>query len=233
MKTILAPGFKARLLGMNGEARALRGLMNRLHVRGERKDPHVHEGLSVPHKPYFALYSYKLYHNERFDLLGNSLAILSGIASPSRTERLIAWIEAEMRGLQEKGHLAVDLPPCLFPFIQPGDPDWMPRYEQYNRPGEYHNGGVWPFVCGLYVAACVAAGKERLAAERLAALTRLVRPSHERELEWGFNEWIKAQTGEPCGRDWQTWSAAMYLYAAASVERGTTHFFDRLRSAAT
>jgi hypothetical protein len=219
-----------RLMGKNDEARTLKGLMNRLHVRGDRKHPHVHEGLVVPHKPYYALYSYKVFHNERFDLLGNSLAILSGIASPSRSERLIAWIEAEMRGLQEGGQLAVDLPPCLFPFIRREDPDWMPRYEKYNRPGEYHNGGVWPFVCGLYVAACVATGRTRLAAERLEALTRLVVPSHERELEWGFNEWIKAQTGEPCGRDWQTWSAAIYLYAVACVERGATPFFDRMRA---
>jgi hypothetical protein len=35
----------------------------------------------------------------------------------------------------------------------------------------------------------------------------------------------------PRGRDWQTWSAAMYLYAAASVERGSTPFFDRMRAA--
>lgn len=221
-----------RLLGMNGEAQTLRGQINRLEVRSDRKNPHAHEGLVVPHKPYFALYSYKLYRSERFDLLGNSLAILNGIASPSRADRLVTWIEAEMGGLQESGHLAVDLPPCLFPFIRPEDLDWMPRYEQYNRPGEYHNGGVWPFVCGFYVAACVAVGRTRLAAERLAALTRLVGPSHERELEWGFNEWVKAQTGEPCGRDWQTWSAAMYLYAAACVERGTTPFFDHMRSAA-
>jgi hypothetical protein len=218
-----------RLMGKNEDARTLKGLMNRLHVRGDRKHPHVHEGLVVPHKPYYALYSYKVYHNERFDLLGNSLAILGGIASPSRSERLIAWIEAEMHGLQDSGQLAVDLPPCLFPFIRREDPDWTPRYEQYNRPGEYHNGGVWPFVCGFYVAACVAAGRTQLAAERLEALTRLVVPSHERELEWGFNEWIKAQSGEACGRDWQTWSAAMYLYAVTCVERGATPFFDRIR----
>ena len=42
--------------------------------------------------------------------------------------------------------LALDLPPCLFPFIRRQDPDWRPRYERYNQPGDYHNGGVWPFV---------------------------------------------------------------------------------------
>jgi len=53
----------------------------------------------------------------------------------------------------------VNLPPCLFPFILPHHADWLPRYERYNRPGDYHNGGVWPFICGFYVAACVAAGQ--------------------------------------------------------------------------
>jgi hypothetical protein len=51
--------------------------------------------------------------------------------------------------MRDRGELAVDLPPCLFPYILRHDPDWRPRYEQYNRPGEYHNGGVWPFVCGF------------------------------------------------------------------------------------
>jgi len=57
-----------------------------------------------------------------------------------------------------------------------------------------------------------------LAECKLLALTELVKPWHENEAEWGFNEWIHAQTGKPSGRDWQTWSAAMYLYAADCVQ---------------
>ena len=182
----------------------------------------------VPRKPYYALYSYKTYHSDRFDLLGNSVAILSGIASPSRARDLVTWVEAESDALRDRGDLAVDLPPCLFPFIQPDHSDWRPRYERYNKPGEYHNGGVWPFVCGFYVAACVAAGRPRVARRTLGALARLVKPWHENEAEWGFNEWIKAQTGRPSGRDWQTWSAAMYLYAAECVRQERAPFFDRV-----
>jgi hypothetical protein len=218
-----------RRFGREAEAEQVRGFMSRLSVREEERSSHVHDGLVVPHKPYFALYSYKVYHSERFDLLGNCLAILTGIASPSRARRLIGWIEAEVKNLRETGQLSVDLPPCLFPYIYPGDPDWRPRYEDFNRPGDYHNGGVWPFVSGFYVAACVAAGRHRLAREKLLALTEAVRPSHERELRWGFNEWLKAQTGAASGRDWQTWSASMYLYAAACVEGRTTPFFDWIR----
>jgi hypothetical protein len=45
-----------------------------------------------------------------------------------------------------------------------------------------------------------------------------------------FNEWIHAQTGKPSGRDWQTWSAAMYLYAAECVLQKRTPFFDLTRT---
>jgi hypothetical protein len=212
-------------------AALLRKLMNRLEILGEEKNPHEHEGLVVPSKPYYALYSYKIFNSDRFDLLGNSLAILTGISSPERSRSMVAWVEAECEAMRERGDLAVDLPPCLFPFILPHHTDWRPRYQRYNRPGEYHNGGVWPFVCGFYVAACVAAGQMELASRKLLALTELVKPWHENEAEWGFNEWIQSQTGKPSGRDWQTWSAAMYLYAAECVERQATPFFSAIRNA--
>ncbi len=217
--------------GHHEEARTLRDLMNRFEVIGERKNPHVHEGLVSAYKPYYTLYSYKLFNSHRFDLLGNSLAILTGVGSPSRSRRLIAWVETECKAMRRSGDLAVDLPPNLFPFIQPEHPDWRPRYQQYNRPGDYHNGGIWPFVCGFYIAACVAAGRFQLARRKLENLAELVKPWHENEAEWGFNEWSKAQTGRPSGRDWQTWSAALYLYAEACVKQESTPFFDEIRAA--
>ena len=215
-----------RLFGRYDKASHLRDLIRHFIIRGEKQHRHVHEGLVVPHKPYYALWSYKIYRNERFDLLGNSLAILTGIASPSRSKKLILWIETECENLQEHKELTGDLPPNLFPYIRPEDPDWRPRYEKYNLPGEYHNGGVWPFICGFYVAAVLAAGMPKLAEKKLAALTELVRPARGRKLAFGFNEWIRAQDGTPKGQDWQTWSAAMYLYAVKCVEKGKILFFD-------
>jgi hypothetical protein len=214
------------LFGYEQKASQLKGLMSRFIVRGEHQHRHVHEGLVMPHKPYYATWSYKVYRSERFDLLGNSLAILTGIASPSRSKSMVSWIEGECEGLRERGELSGDLPPCLFPFIKPEDPDWRPRYEEYNRPGEYHNGGVWPFVCALYIVAVVTAGQRRLAEKKLEALTETIRLSRDRGLDFGFNEWIRAQDGSPRGQDWQTWSAATYLYASACVEKGTALYFE-------
>ncbi|MBD3241311.1 MAG: amylo-alpha-1,6-glucosidase [Chitinivibrionales bacterium] len=218
-----------RLYGLESEAQAVRGLMGRFTIEGGVQKPRMHEGFAVRYKPYYALWSYKVHSSDRFDLLGNSLAILSGIAPPSRADAIISWVEQECDVLRKRDELAVDLPPNFFPYILPGDPDWLPRYAEYNRPGEYHNGGIWPFVCGFYVAALVAAGRFRLAEKKLAALTKLVTPAQDSSLRFGFNEWFRAQDGAVKGQDWQTWSAGMYLYASECVKRRETPFFDAVR----
>jgi len=218
-----------RLYGLRREADALSKMMHFFAVGADEKQRDRHEGLAVFGKPYYAMWSYKVYSSERFDLLGNSIAILSGVASPARARRMIRWIEDECAGMRERGVLATSLPPCFFPFIQREDPDWRPRYERFNRPGQYHNGGVWPFVCGFYVAALVAAGRMKLARQRLQDLTELVAPARDHDVAFGFNEWFDATTGQPRGEDWQTWSAAMYYYAATCVEQGRTPFFDEVR----
>ncbi|MBN1126980.1 MAG: hypothetical protein JXA82_18405 [Sedimentisphaerales bacterium] len=218
-----------RFLGRNEQALEIKERLGHFAIQGDRQNRHVHEGLVLRRKPYYALWSYKVYRSERFDLLGNSLAILSGIASPSRAKSMITWIETECRNLKQTDELGIDLPPNFFPYIRPDEPDWLPRYKKYNLPGEYHNGGIWPFICGFYIAACVAAGRLQLARRKLTALTRLIQPAREAKVSFGFNEWHRAQSGEPMGQDWQTWSAAMYLYAAACVERRSTPFFDVIR----
>jgi len=222
-----------RLLDQHRRADMMCKEMRKFTITGGVQPRHVREGLEIKHKPYFALWTYKIHNSERFDLLGNCLAILSGVASPSRTEEMISWIEEECKGMKIRGELALDLPPNFFPFIKPEDSDWRLRYETYNKPGEYHNGGVWPFVCGFYVAALVAAKKYKLAMEKLAALTRSIRISGDSSLDFGFNEWLKAQNGKAMGQDWQTWSAALYLYAVTCVEEKRTPFFDIVRNCPT
>lgn len=219
-----------RILGKQESANNMRHEMESFTITGGVIHHHVHEGLVMKHKPYYAFWSYKVLSSERFDLLGNSLAILSGLASPSRAAEMIAWIEDECAAMKDNGELACDLPPNFFPFTKPEDPDWHERYSQFNNEGEYHNGGIWPFICGFYVAALVAAKRYKLAQKKLIELTRCIRLSTSDSLEFGFNEWIKAQDGKPKGQDWQTWSAAMYLYAAKCVEDKSTPFFDETRN---
>jgi hypothetical protein len=220
-----------RLLDKNGRADKMRLEIDRFTHSGEAGHHHAPEGLVVKHKPYFAFWSYKIHSSERFDLLGNALAILTGLASPTRANKIISWVEEECEVMRQRGELLLHLPPNFFPFIKPEDPEWLPRYGIYNNPGEYHNGGIWPFICGFYVAALVAAKRYKLAREKLVALTHCVTVSYTGNVQYGFNEWIKAQDGIPMGQDWQTWSAALYLYAAKCVEENETPFFNDMRNA--
>ena len=219
-----------RLFGQHERAGLLRKEMHNFIITAKQVHHHVHEGLVLENKPYYALWSYKVLSSERFDLLGNSLAILSGLSDTSRSLEIIDWIEKECEAMYNSGDLVVELPPNFFPFIKPGDIDWRERYSSFNLPGDYHNGGIWPFICGLYIAALVAAEKYKLAENKLLELTRLITISRDKELKFGFNEWIKAQDGRPKGQDWQTWSAALYLYAAYCVEEKNTAFFDIIRN---
>lgn len=214
-----------KLYGDEDRAKALSRLINHKGVRQTQGSKHVHEGLGLAGKPYYAFWVYKQHISERFDLLGNSLAILFGLASPVQSKEIIGWVETACLDLRNRGDLACDLAPCFFPFIRPGEVDWLPRYEQYNQPGEYHNGGIWPFVSSFYVSALVAAGEYDLAQQKFAVLSELVKISLNTRLEFGFNEWFRAQDCQPRGQDWQSWSAAMYLYAAACVENRSTLFF--------
>ena len=166
-----------RLYGQEKRAALLRARDEPLHRprRGQAGECGGGIGGAAPASA-TALWSYKIYSGDRFDLLGNSLAILSGLAS-QRGRAMVTWVENECEAMRKRYELAVDCPPNLFPYIRPLDFDWRPRYERFNRPGEYHNGGVWPFICAFYVVATLAAGFPRLADEKLAALTELVRPA--------------------------------------------------------
>ena len=218
-----------KLLGEDSRAKNLGNAIEQYTHASDITHTSIHEGLGIKNKPYYALWSYKVYSSERFDLLGNSLAILSGLASLSKAENIVKWVEKECLKMTENKDLALNIAPNFFPFIQTEDIDWIPRYSDFNNPGDYHNGGIWPFISGFYIAALVAINEFDLAEKKLLELTKLIKKGHDKNLEFGFNEWYKAQTGEPMGQDWQTWSASNYLYAANCVQERRTPFFEAIR----
>jgi hypothetical protein len=149
---------------------------------------------------------------EWFDTLANLLAILAGVADEGRSAVILDFIAR---------HRVGEWPArALTPAVQPGDPDWRDYYGTLNTPHHYHNGGVWPFIGGFYVAALVAAGRS---AEASAALERLADLNRRGE----FNEWHHGATGEPMGVRDQAWSAGMYLFAHDCVRRGSVEIVPR------
>jgi len=172
-------------------------------------------------RPFFLPYVAFRDFGDYCDVFGNLLAILFGVANPAQVKRILDYLHQV--GIAEPYPVRV-----LHPVIHPGNKDWREYYRNnnLNLPDQYHNGGIWPFVGGFYVAALVKAGRIEEAArqiEKLAAVNRL-----GIDAEWEFNEWCHGQTGRPMGYPHQAWSAGMYVLAYRAVREAQLPQFFRM-----
>jgi glycogen debranching enzyme len=141
---------------------------------------------------------------EWFDSLGHLLALIARVPDDEQARRIFDMID--------RYELAQYPMRALHPVITQGDPDWRSYYGMLNVPCHYHNGGVWPFIGGFYVAALVASGQHEKASAMLSRLAELNRTGE-------FNEWHHGLSGIPMGVRDQAWSSAMYIYAYECVRR--------------
>lgn len=143
---------------------------------------------------------------DRFDTLGNLLAILFGVADGEQAGAILDYIYT--RGIESPY-------PCkaCYPPIYPGDPDWRDYMlnREYCKPHSAHNGGIWPYIGGFYVAALAASGRSDSALQQLVRLAEANRQGTQSE--WEFNELLHGESGRPIGAVDQAWSAGMYLFA--------------------
>jgi sucrose-6F-phosphate phosphohydrolase len=146
----------------------------------------------------------------RCDVFGNVLAFLTNVLDVERAKTAFKFMWGV--GVNQPWPVA-----NLYPVVHAGDPEWKPYYtvNLLNLPHHYHNGGIWPFIGGMWVRFIYRLGLSDLAAHelfRLAELNKLGRQS-----EWEFNEWVHGTTGRPMGKRFQAWSAASYIRACSEM----------------
>ena len=144
--------------------------------------------------------------NWRCDVFGNVLAFLFGVIDVDRAQ--IAFRFMWGVGVNDPFPVA-----NLYPTVQHGDPDWRPYYvvNLQNLPHHYHNGGIWPFIGGMWVRFVHRLGLHDLACRELL---RLAKANYAGKIRsWEFNEWLHGRTGRPMGKCFQAWSAASYVRA--------------------
>ncbi len=168
-------------------------------------------------RPYFLPYVAFRDFGDYCDVFGNLLAILFDVANPAQEKRILDYLYQV--GIAEPYPVRV-----LHPVIHPGNKDWREYYRNnnLNLPEQYHNGGIWPFVGGFYVAALVKASRSDEARRQLAKLAEVNRFGVDEE--WEFNEWCHGRTGQPMGYPHQAWSAGMYVFAYRCVQEGFIPF---------
>lgn len=156
----------------------------------------------------------------RCDVLGNVLAFLFGVLDVERAQ--IAFRFMWGVGVNDPFPVA-----NLYPVVQAGDPDWRPYYivNLQNLPHHYHNGGIWPFIGGMWVRFVHRLGLHDLASRELFRLGEANRAGKLRT--WEFNEWLHGATGRPMGKCYQAWSAASYVRACHELGIGLPKPKDR------
>jgi len=161
---------------------------------------------TLTERPYYLSWAGFREFGHNFDGFGNMLAILLGVSDLQKTERIFDYVHAV--GANQPFPLKAFYPP-----IYPGERDWRDYYRSrnLNLPEQYHNGGIWPFLGGFYVAALAHKGKLEQAEEQLTLLAEASRLGRTRE--WEFNEWIHGRSGRAMGYPLQAWSAGMYVFA--------------------
>jgi len=207
----LAAGRINTYFWYSGDNNTERSISNSFSTEGSPLRDSLGRKREMPEKRYLRDERYYLPYlgfrtlGEWFDSFGNILAILAGVADEEQSGVILDFISRH----------SLDRWPIvsLTPAVQPGDADWRPYYGSLNAPHLYHNGGVWPFLGGFYVAALIKTGREAAAAGALERLAELNQSGQ-------FNEWHHGETGVPMGAQDQAWSAGMYLFAWECVKRG-------------
>jgi glycogen debranching enzyme len=149
------------------------------------------------------------FFGEDGDVFGNLLAVLFGLADASAAARVLHALRAANVNAPYPVRVVCDP-------IGQDDPlwrDYMIRHRQ-NLVWQYHNGGIWPFVGGFWVAAQAHVGDGAAARADLVQLARANALNR-----WQFNEWLHGRSCRPCGMPHQSWNAAAYLMAWAAVRR--------------
>jgi hypothetical protein len=175
-------------------------------------------------------------YQTQFDAFGNALAVLLDLGTAAHRERVLDT------GEEVRSHRPGRLVPAFWPPIEPGDRQWAALTDNYrdtfsNRPGHYHNGGLWPMVNGWWGLALAHAGRTDPARDVLDALDAANRtgdasdddPSDETTDDdtspYGFPEYRDAINGAPHGITPLGWSAATYVLLTHALENGSGLLF--------
>lgn len=147
----------------------------------------------------------------RCDVIGNLQGFISNVLDSDRAKTAFKFMWGV--GVNEPYPVM-----NLYPPVQSGDHDWRSYYtvNLLNLPGHYHNGGIWPFIGGMWVRFIHRLGLYDVACRELFKLAQLNRLG--KNYEWEFNEWIHSKTGRPMGKCFQAWSASSFIHACQELQ---------------
>ncbi|MCD8485761.1 MAG: glycoside hydrolase 100 family protein [Desertifilum sp.] len=142
----------------------------------------------------------------RFFALGNLLAIITSLASESETQSIMNLIEERWHDLI--GYMPMKI---CYPAIQGEEWRAVTGCDPKNIPWSYHNGGNWPVLLWLLVAAAQKA-------QRLDLAKSAIEVAQQRLQLDRWPEYYDGKSGRLIGKEarrYQTWTFASFIVADA------------------
>lgn len=155
----------------------------------------------------------------RFFSLGNLVAILSDLATEEQAHAILNTIENKWSDLI--GYMPMKI---CFPALKSRDWEVLTGSDPKNRPWSYHNGGNWPVLLWLLVAASLKMNRPEIA-------KKAVKIASEKLPQDQWVEYYDGKNGRLIGkeaRQYQTWSVGGLLLGQTLLDH--PHYLDWLTS---
>ena len=159
-------------------------------------------------------------YDTRFDAAGNALAMLQfdlNYIQKKSISRYISTITSK---------ITKPLIPAFWPVITEESEDWNLLKENYsfsfkNKPGAFHNGGIWPVWMGLFCLGLAKNGLQKEAEAIIAGFTETISENPN----WDFQEYINAHTLEVGGKTEMGYSASGIVFMHLARQKKLISFF--------
>ena len=159
-------------------------------------------------------------YDSRFDAAGNALALLLidlDDVQKKSISRYISTITSE---------ITKPLIPAFWPVITEESEDWNLLKDNFsysfkNKPGAFHNGGIWPVWMGLF---CLGMAKNGLQ-EGVEAIIAGFIDTISKNPNWDFQEYINAHTFEAGGKTQMGYTASGIVFMQLALQKKMDPFF--------
>ena len=163
-------------------------------------------------------------YGKRFDGFANSLALHFRVLSLPMRKQLVEYVKRRF-ATRTKG-----LVPAFWPPIKQKDSEWKRLRNNYsqrfrNRPHEYQNGGIWPFINGFWASAV--SRTDRKAARSFLDAINWANHQAKGGQRWGFYEFLSSKDFRSGGTKHQGWSAAAGIVAYEAAINNKTVFLQK------
>jgi len=159
-------------------------------------------------------------YDSRFDAAGNALAMLQFDLNNIQKKSILRYISTIT------SEITKPLIPAFWPVITEESEDWNLLKDNYsfsfkNKPGAFHNGGIWPVWMGLFCLGLAKNGLQKEAEAIIAGFTETISENPN----WDFQEYIHAQTLEVGGKTQIGYTASGIVFMHLALQKKKSSFF--------